>query len=201
MGTILELYYNIGVLVIVLSSLCYCQGPIFDYWVRLFRLTRHFYVFLFLYNFLICVDRILWQSLQDFSTYMWSSFPFEFDIEIERTFHSRRKKLKLEDQRAKAQEASSTVVGGGDDQRRMLRDFIISRVQGITSSIARPNLEAHNFELKLALISIGATFPIWRHPARRSQLTHLGILRGMRHIEAQWSFYRCNSVATISLFN
>jgi len=41
--------------------------------------------------------------------------------------------------------------GGG---RRMLWIFITLGVQDITSSIARPNVEAHNFKLKSALISM-----------------------------------------------
>ena len=74
--------------------------------------------------------------------------------ENRKDFHSRRKKLKLEDQRAKAQEASSTMVGGGGDQRRTFGGFVTPTVQGIASSIARPNVEANNFELKLALSSM-----------------------------------------------
>jgi len=66
---------------------------------------------------------------------MRSPFLFEFEPKIEMTFHSRRKKLKLEEQRAKAQEASSTMARGGDDQRRTLWDFITPGVQGIASSI------------------------------------------------------------------
>jgi len=46
------------------------------------------------------------------ATYMRSPFTFEFDPEIEWTFCFRRKKLKLEEQRAEAQEASSMMVGG-----------------------------------------------------------------------------------------
>ena len=85
---------------------------------------------------------------------MRSPFRVEFDLEIERTFHSRRKKSKLEEQRAKVQVASSTMAGGGGDQRRTVRNFVTSGVQGIASSIARPNVEANNFELKLALSSM-----------------------------------------------
>jgi len=33
-------------------------------------------------------------------------------------------------------------------------DFVTRGVQGIASSIARPNINAHNFELKLTLISM-----------------------------------------------
>jgi len=44
---------------------------------------------------------------------MRSPFLFEFDPEIERTFRSRRKKQKLEEQAAKAQEASSTMAEEG----------------------------------------------------------------------------------------
>jgi len=46
------------------------------------------------------------------------------------------------------------MVGGGDDQSRAVWDFVTPRIQGITSSITRPNVEAHNFELKPALISM-----------------------------------------------
>jgi len=85
---------------------------------------------------------------------MQSLFPFEFNPKIERTFHSRRKKLKLEKQIAKAQEATSTMVGGGGDQGRMLRDFATPRIQGIASNITHSKVEENNFELKPALIFI-----------------------------------------------
>jgi len=42
----------------------------------------------------------------------------------------------------------------GGDQRRTLLDFIAPGVQGIASSIARPAIDANNFELKSALISM-----------------------------------------------
>jgi len=73
---------------------------------------------------------------------MQRPFSFEFDPKIERVFRSRRKKLKLEEQIAKVRETSSTMTGSGDEQGRTLRDFITLGVQGITSSIARPNVEA-----------------------------------------------------------
>ena len=63
------------------------------------------------------------------------------------------KKLKLEEQRAKAQEACTTMAGGGDDLRRTLWDFLTPGVQGIALSIAQPNMEGHNFDLKPTLIS------------------------------------------------
>ena len=44
------------------------------------------------------------------------------------------------------------MAGGGGDQRRTLRDFVTPGVQGITTSIARPTVDANNFELKLTLI-------------------------------------------------
>jgi len=84
---------------------------------------------------------------------MWCPFPFELNPEINRTFCSREKKLKLEEQRAKAQEASSTMARE-DDQTRTLWDFVTSGAQGITSSIAWPNVEAHNIDLKPTLISM-----------------------------------------------
>ena len=42
----------------------------------------------------------------------------------------------------------------GGNQRRTLYDFVIPGVQGIASSIARPAVDANNFELKPALISM-----------------------------------------------
>jgi len=46
------------------------------------------------------------------------------------------------------------MAGGGGDQRRTLQDFVTPGVQGITSSLAHPNVDANNFKLKLALISM-----------------------------------------------
>jgi len=46
------------------------------------------------------------------------------------------------------------MAGGGGDQRRTLRDFIIPGFQGIASSIARLTVDANNFELRPALISM-----------------------------------------------
>ena len=85
---------------------------------------------------------------------MQSPFSFEFDLKIKGTFRSRRKKLKLQEERDKAQEAFFMMAGEGDDQRRKLRGFITPVAQGFASSIAQPNIEAHNFEHKSALISM-----------------------------------------------
>ena len=46
------------------------------------------------------------------------------------------------------------MVGEEGEQRRTLRDFVTPRVQGIASSIAHPIVDANNFKLKLALISM-----------------------------------------------
>jgi len=45
------------------------------------------------------------------------------------------------------------MAGGGEDQRTLWY-FVTPLVQGIASSITRPRVEAHNFELKPALISM-----------------------------------------------
>jgi len=65
----------------------------------------------------------------------------------------RRKKQKIKEQRHEARRTSINLVGGGGDQRRNLRDFVTLGVQGIALSIAHPNVDANNFELKPALIS------------------------------------------------
>jgi len=85
---------------------------------------------------------------------MRSPFLYEPDPEIKRTFHLRRKKQNNEEQRHEVRRNPTNMAGGGDDQRRTLRDFITLGVQGIASSIARPNVNANNFELKSALISM-----------------------------------------------
>jgi len=54
----------------------------------------------------------------------------------------------LEKQKQQARETSPKMEG----RRRMIRDFITLGVQGITSSIATPNVKAYTFELKLAFI-------------------------------------------------
>ena len=46
------------------------------------------------------------------------------------------------------------MTGGGGDQRRTLRNFVTPGVQGIASTTAHPNVDANNFELKAALISM-----------------------------------------------
>jgi len=43
---------------------------------------------------------------------------------------------------------------GEGGQRRTLWDFITPKVQGISSSIARPTVDVNNFELRPALISM-----------------------------------------------
>jgi len=47
---------------------------------------------------------------------------------------------------------NSNMVGG--DQRKTLRDFVIPGVQGNTSIITHPVVDAHNIELKPTLISV-----------------------------------------------
>ena len=76
------------------------------------------------------------------------SLPFKFNSKLGRTFRSRRNKLKLDELRAKVQEASSTMAGERGDQRKTFRDFITLGVQGIAFSVSRPNVEANKFELK-----------------------------------------------------
>ena len=85
---------------------------------------------------------------------MRSPFLYELDPKIERTFRLRRKKHRLEEQRRNARRTSLIMAGGHGEQRRVLRDFVSPSVKGITSSIARPNVEAKKFDLKLALISM-----------------------------------------------
>jgi len=73
---------------------------------------------------------------------------FEFNPEIERTFH------KLKRQRAQLIESEFSMTGGEAAQRRTLRDYVTSGVHSQTPGIMIPPVVAHNFELKPALISM-----------------------------------------------
>jgi len=44
------------------------------------------------------------------------------------------------------------MAEGGDDQRRMLQHLFTLGVQGISSSVARPAVEANNVELRPVLV-------------------------------------------------
>jgi len=57
---------------------------------------------------------------------------FEFDLEIERTFH------KLKRQRALLIESASEMAGGEEAQRRTLRDYVTSGVHSQTPGITIP---------------------------------------------------------------
>lgn len=81
---------------------------------------------------------------------MRSLILYEPDPEIEKTFCVRRKKQRIKEQRGEARR-NSNMAG---EERRTLCDFITPGVQGIASSIARPTMDANNFELKPTLISM-----------------------------------------------
>ena len=46
------------------------------------------------------------------------------------------------------------MAGGEGYEKETLQDFVTSGAHGITSSIAHPTVDANNFELKPALISV-----------------------------------------------
>ena len=69
-------------------------------------------------------------------------FPFE------------EKEAKIEEQKREVRRTSTNMAGGDGNQRRTLMDFVTPGVQDIASSIACINVDANNFELKPALISM-----------------------------------------------
>ena len=81
---------------------------------------------------------------------MRSLILYEPDPEIERTFRLRRKRQRIEEQRREPR-TDSSMVG---EERRTLWDFVVPGIKATASSIARPAIEANNFELKSALISM-----------------------------------------------
>jgi len=73
---------------------------------------------------------------------------FEFDPEIERTFH------KLKTQRALLIESEFSMAGGEEAQRRTLRDYVTLGAHSQTPGITIPLVVANIFKLKPALISM-----------------------------------------------
>ena len=85
---------------------------------------------------------------------MRSPILYELDHEIERTFCLSTKKQRIEEQIHETRRNPINMASGGGDQRRTLKDFITPGVQRIASSIARLTVDANNFELRPALISM-----------------------------------------------
>ena len=81
---------------------------------------------------------------------MQSLILYEPNPEIERTFRLRRKKQRIKKQRREVR-MNLSMAG---EARRTLHDFVTLGVQGMASTIARPTMDANNFELKPALISM-----------------------------------------------
>jgi len=73
---------------------------------------------------------------------------FEFDPEIERTFH------KLKGQGVLLIESEFSMAGREEEQRRTLREYVTPGVHSQTPEITIPPTTANNFELKPALISM-----------------------------------------------
>ena len=73
----------------------------------------------------------------------------ESDPEIERTFRRRRKQ-----QRRRRLGQSSQAQNMANPENRPLKDYAAPSARGLRSSITRPNVEANNFELKPALLSM-----------------------------------------------
>jgi len=76
------------------------------------------------------------------------------------------------------------MTGGGDEQRRTLKDFVTLGVQGIGSSITRPNVKANNFKLKPALISMVQQSQFGGIPLEDLNLHLSTFFGGVWHIEA-----------------
>jgi len=78
---------------------------------------------------------------------------FEFDPEIEMTFHRLKRHYQLEE-RSKEAAPTSSMVGVEEAQRRILRDYVTPGAHNQTPGITIPPVATNNFELKLVLISM-----------------------------------------------
>ena len=69
-----------------------------------------------------------------------------FDPEIERTLRQLKKEQK--------KEANTSLSNMADQKQKALRDYAMPSVNGATSSIRRPAIQANNFEIKPAIIQM-----------------------------------------------
>ena len=69
-----------------------------------------------------------------------------FDPEIERTLRQLKKEKK--------KEANTSLSDMADQEQKALRDYAMPSVNGATSSIRRPAIQANNFEIKPAIIQM-----------------------------------------------
>ena len=68
------------------------------------------------------------------------------DPEIEITLRQLKKEKK--------KEANTSLSNMADQKKKVLRDYAMPSVNGATSSIRRPAIQANNFEIKLAIIQM-----------------------------------------------
>ena len=69
-----------------------------------------------------------------------------FDLEIERTLRQLKKEKK--------KEANTSLSNMADQEQKALRDYAMPSVNGATSSIRRPAIQANKFEIKPAIIQM-----------------------------------------------
>ena len=69
-----------------------------------------------------------------------------FDPEIERTLRQLKKEKK--------KEANTSLSDMADQEQKALRDYAMPSINGATSSIRRPAIQANNFEIKPAIIQM-----------------------------------------------
>jgi len=134
----------------VLSFWCHCCGPKFsNIELVVIRLTKHFFIFIFLICFYsVCVGSCrIFPSDANFGpiwTWFWDWTDFSFEEE------------EVMIGKSKAQ-GSWDLINNGRRRRRRENDtpgLCYPGGQGITSSIAYPNMESNNFELNQVLISL-----------------------------------------------
>ena len=69
-----------------------------------------------------------------------------FDPKIERALRQLKKEQK--------KEANTSLSNMADQEQKALRDYAMPSVNGATSSIRRPAIQANNFEIKPAIIQM-----------------------------------------------
>ena len=74
----------------------------------------------------------------------------EADPEIEKTFRRRRKQQR----KKRAEQSLQAPNMANNNENRTLKDYAAPNAQGLHSGIARPAIEANNFELKPSLLSM-----------------------------------------------
>jgi len=110
---------------------------------------------------------------------------FEFDVEIESTFHNLKRHQYIQEE-SEADTSTSMMVDGENVQRRTPRDYVTLGAHVQTPGITRLPMTTNNFKLKSALISMVQQSQFGDIPMEEPNL-HLLVFLKVWHLRDQQS--------------